>query len=101
MEEQKGIYQITWTNSDEEITSISLHQANSPKDALRWEPDYRKNRKWRRSVSLMNDERLRSLLGLLGMHMHGPGDLRVWFNVTISSNVDGAYEAYKGAVVHS
>jgi len=41
---------------------------------------------------------LRTLLGLLGMR--GFGDLRVWFDATISRKVDGGYEAYEGAVIH-
>ena len=95
---QREVYQVTWTNSEGEVTGAELHTAYSREDALRWAPVLRKrNRK--RSVSLVDDERLRTLLGLLGMS--GFGDLRVWFNVTISRKVDGEYEAYEGAVIHS
>lgn len=96
---QKAVYQVTWANSDGEITSSELHTAYSSEDALRWAPSLGK-RDWKRNINLVDDERLRSLLGLLGMHMHGVNDLRVWFNVTISKKVDGEYEAYKGAVIH-
>lgn len=95
---QKRVYQVTWTNSDGEITSSELHTAYSQEDALRWAPVLKK-RNWKRSVSLVDDERLRTLLGLLGMS--GSGNLRVWFNVTISRKVNGEYEAYEGAVIHS
>ena len=94
---QREVYQVTWTNSDREITQVELHTAYSPKDALRWAPELR-SRNWKRSVNLVDDERLRTLLGLLGMR--GFGDLRVWFNVAISRKVDGEYEAYEGAVIH-
>jgi hypothetical protein len=83
MEDQKGVYQITWTKPDGVITQIALHNANSLEDASKIDPDLKASGK-KKSVKLVDEKRLRSLLGLLGVG--DSEDLRVWFYVDINRN---------------
>ena len=87
---QKGVYQLTWRDSDGDIIMVALHMADSPEDAMKLEPDLR-IREWKRSVSLVEDKRLRNLLGMLGID--DSRDLRVWFHVSISRKAHGGYIA--------